>query len=153
MYRYYQRLIDGKPNFGWQRNTIHSLTQQTIRADIGYWLAYVALRLDGNSRLVSYSYYTKLASAGDCTFFRHCDMNLEPFLKDGRGANIIQGSVSLDDETVEGGCTEIVPGFHRRIADLWEDLIKRVSAGQVKYLRVQDSRFEWYCVSFILNSA
>ena len=23
MYRHHQRLIDGKPNFGWQRNMIH----------------------------------------------------------------------------------------------------------------------------------
>ena len=46
LYRYHQRLIGGKPNFGWQRNMVHYLTQQTIRADIDYWLAYVALRPD-----------------------------------------------------------------------------------------------------------
>lgn len=56
MYRYHQRLIDGKPNFGWQRSMIHSLTQQVIRADIGYWMSYVALRPDGNPWLVSYPY-------------------------------------------------------------------------------------------------
>lgn len=85
MYRYHQRLIDGKPNFGWQRNMIHSITQQAIRVDLGYWLAYVALRPDGNPRLVSYPYYTKLASGGDRTFFRHCDMNIDRFLSEGRG--------------------------------------------------------------------
>ena len=51
MYRYHQRLIDGKPSFGWQRNMIHSLTQQITRGDLGYWLAYVALRPDGNPPL------------------------------------------------------------------------------------------------------
>ena len=70
-----------------------------------------------NPRLVSYPYFTKLATAGDTTFFRHCDMTTESYLKDGRRANVIQGLVSLDNKTVEGGCTESIPGFHRRIAD------------------------------------
>lgn len=135
LYRYHQRLIDGKPNFGWQRNMIHSLTQQAIRANIGYWLACVALRPDGNPRLVSYPYYTKLASAGDRTFFRHCDMNIDNVLNDGCGAEIIQGLVSLDEETLEGGCTEITPGFHRRIAEWWEDVLKRPTASKLKYLK------------------
>ena len=55
LYRYHQRLIGGKPNFGWQRNMIYSLTQQAIR-DIAYWLAYVSLRPDRNRRLVSYPF-------------------------------------------------------------------------------------------------
>ena len=135
IYRYHQRLIDGKPHFGWQRIMIRSLTQQAIRADIGYWLSYVALRPDDNPQLVSYPYYTKLASAGDRTFFRHCDINIERFLTDGNGGEIIQGSVSLDVDTAEGGFTEIVPGFHRCIADWWEDVIKRAGAGQVKNLK------------------
>ena len=53
-------------------------------------MAYVSVRPDGNPRPVSYPYYTKLASAGDRTFFRHCDMNIEDFLEDERGGNIIQ---------------------------------------------------------------
>lgn len=47
-------------------------------------------------------------------FFRHIDMNIPKYLKYGHGANIIQGSVSLDDETVDG-CTEILPDFHGHI--------------------------------------
>ena len=77
MYRYHQRLIDGKPDYGWQRNMIHSLTQQIIRGDLEYWLVYVALRPDGNPCLVSYPYYKKLTRAGDQTYFRHCDMNID----------------------------------------------------------------------------
>ena len=100
----------------WQRNMIHPLTQQIIRADLGYWLSYVALRPDGNPRHVSYPYYTKWSNAGDHTFFQNCDMNVKQFLATGRGANITQGmsfrcvraggyakkilgSMSLDDET------------------------------------------------------
>lgn len=41
-----------------------------------------------------------------------------------RGANIIQGSVSLDDENAQG-CTEIVPGFHRYIGSWWEKVKTR----------------------------
>ena len=46
-------------------------------------------------------------------------MNVSQYLDNGHGADIIQGSVSLDDET-EGGCTEIVPGFHKCIRKWWE---------------------------------
>ena len=42
--------------------------------------------------------------------------------------------MSLDDETVEGGRAEIVPGFHRRIADWWDDVIERTGdkVGELK---------------------
>ncbi len=77
MYRYHQRLISGKPNFGWQRNIIHSLIQQIIRGDLGYWLSYVALWPDRNPCLVSYRYYRKLKSrlAHDAEI-EECDQDL-----------------------------------------------------------------------------
>ena len=53
-------------------------------------------------------------------------MDVEHFLATGRGANIIQVSISLADETVEGCCTEIVPGFYCRIIGWWESLILRI---------------------------
>lgn len=62
-------------------------------------------------------------------------MNIERFLSNGRGANIIQWSVSLDDETVEEGCTEIVPGLHRKIVDWGEDVLKRAHTEKVKHLK------------------
>ena len=40
-----------------QKNAIHSLTQQIIRGDLGYWLAYVALRPHVSSRTISYRQY------------------------------------------------------------------------------------------------
>lgn len=46
-------------------------------------LSCVMLRPESNPCFVSYPYYTKLASAGDGTFFRHCDMNIEIYLNDG----------------------------------------------------------------------
>ena len=41
----------------WQKNTIHSLTQQIIRGDLGYWLAYVALQPRISCRTISYRQY------------------------------------------------------------------------------------------------
>ena len=38
-------------------------------------------------------------------------MNVPQFLETGRGGDIIQRSVSLDDEIAAGGCTGIVPGL------------------------------------------
>ena len=61
-------------------------------------------------------------------------MNIERFLIDCRGQNIIQGSVSLDDGTVERGCAEIVPGFHRRIA-VWRDGVVKHAGTRLVSLR------------------
>ena len=115
MYLHHQREINGKPNRGWLRTMLYSLTQQIVRGDLLYWLLYVALRLDRNPRLISYPYYAKFATGGDSTTFRHIDIYIPQFLETGRGEDIIQGSVSLDDETVVGGCTEIVSGFHHHL--------------------------------------
>lgn len=40
------------------------------------------------------------------------------------GANIIQESVSLDDED-EDGCIELVLGFHKKIESWWNDVLNR----------------------------
>ena len=97
----------------------HSLTQQIIRQDPTYWLAYACLRPDRNYRLIFYSYYAKYVIPGDSTFFRHIDMNISRYIQDGHGSNIIQGSISLDDESNEG-YTEILSGFHKHIKEWWE---------------------------------
>ena len=130
MYKHHQRELNDRPNFGWLRPMLYSLSQQLVRQDLGYYLLYVALRPDRNPRLVSYPYYTKFAQKGDSTVFRHIDMNIEQFLESGRGANIIQGSVSLDDEGPDTGCTIIVPGMHRRLAEWWSDAKARLPPGQ-----------------------
>ena len=124
MYRYHQAEINGVSNKGWLRTMYHSLSQQIIRQDLGYWLTYVCLRPDRNHRLIAYPYYAKYAIQGDSTFFRHVDMNVPKYIQNGHGGNIIQGSVSLDDETAEG-CTEILPGFHHRIKEWWESVEER----------------------------
>lgn len=121
MYQHHQRNINGKPNKGWLRTMMYSLTQQIIRQDISYWALYTALRPDRNPRLVAYPYYAKYAQSGDSTAFRHVDLNIPEYLESGRGGNAIQGSVSLDEETIEGGCTELIPGFHRRLKEWWAD--------------------------------
>ena len=129
MYAHHQREINGKPNRGWLRNMIHSITQQLIRQDLGYYTLYVALRPDRSPTLVSYPYYTKFAKSGDSTAFRHIDLNVPRYIQSGRGRNIIQGSVSLDNETVESGCTEIVPGFHKHLEDWWTRAHERLPEG------------------------
>lgn len=54
---------------------VYSLTQQLVRQELGYYLLYVALRLDHNPRLVSYLYYTKYAKPNGFTIFRHININ------------------------------------------------------------------------------
>ena len=51
------------------------------------------------------------------------DMNVGKHLRDTDygGKNIIQGSLSLDDE-IGDGCTVLFPGFHKHI-EMWWDLV------------------------------
>lgn len=146
MYEHHQREINGKPNRGWLRTMLYSVVQQLVRQDLQYYLLYVAMRPDHNQRLVSYPYYTKFARPGDSTIFQHVDMNIPEFLETGRGGNIVQGSVSLDDETAETGCTVIVPGMHRRLGEWWSDVVQRSDQGQLKGVsgRVHNVKPLWH---------
>ena len=118
MYRHHLREQNGKANLGWCRNMWHSLVQQAIRQDPAVYALHVAAREDGVWRLVSYPYYTRFADSGDSTGFRHIDINIPELISNGRGRNVVQSAVSLDDES-EGGCTLVVPGFHKHIASWW----------------------------------
>jgi hypothetical protein len=112
MYRYHARNINGAENLGWLRNMYHGLLQQFFRSSLRYYVLYVYLRPDRAYRLISYPYYTKYASKGDKTFFRHIDMNIDEAIQTGRGLNMIQGSVSLTSEDTRN-CTQVVPGLHK----------------------------------------
>ncbi|KAI9766266.1 MAG: hypothetical protein M1840_006680 [Geoglossum simile] len=84
----------------------------------------VAAWPDRNWRIISYPYYTKDTTIGKSTGFVHLDINVEKFVDSGYGGNIIQGSVSLDDED-ENGCTILVPRFHTQIRTWWERVRQR----------------------------
>jgi hypothetical protein len=116
MYLAHLRMINQKPNYGWLRNMYYSLSQQVMRQDPLYFTIYCALRPDQNTNLVSYPYYAKYATKGDSTFFRHIDINIADLAENGRGANMIQGTVSLDNE-MDDDCTVILPGMHRHIGE------------------------------------
>jgi hypothetical protein len=121
MYHAHLRFINKKPNYGWLRNMYHSLGQQVMRQDPKYFAIYCALRPDRNTNLVSYPYYAKYAHKGDNTFFRHIDVNKKQLASSGRGANMIQGTVSLDNEN-QDDCTEILPGMHKHIKE-WDEIL------------------------------
>jgi len=48
------------------------------------------------------------------TLFRHIDMNVLIYLESDHGANITQGSVSLDNEASDGGM--FAADLHRSVA-------------------------------------
>jgi hypothetical protein len=140
MYHAHLRLINQKPNYGWLRNMYHSLGQQAMRQDPRYFAIYCALRPDQNTNLVSYPYYAKYAREGDNTFFRHIDVNIKELATAGRGANMIQGSASLDDER-DDDCTMILPGMHRHVK-AWDAALaaRGYSTGALVH-RIQDAMF------------
>lgn len=124
-YWHFRKEYGNSGSLGWLRNMYHSGIQQLMRQDPEYYRSYVALRPDHQWRLVSYPYYAKFSKRGDSTFFRHIDINVEQYLKDGRGGNMIQGSVSLDHET-EDMCTEVLARMHTH--DSMKDWHQRVAA-------------------------
>jgi hypothetical protein len=124
MYRHHLREINGKPNYGWLRNSFYSIGQQLMRQDPVYYALYAALRPDQQWRLVSYPYYAKYAVEGDQTYFRHIDLNIPDLLSNSRGAYMIQGSVSIDDESSQN-CTVILPGMQHKLQEWWDICIAR----------------------------
>ena len=137
MYRHHQRDIMGRTSYGWLRTMVHSLAQQAMRQDPQYYRMYVALRPDRAWRLVSYPYYTKYAVPGDSTYFRHVDQNIGQLLATGRGSDMIQGSLSLDDEVV-GNCTTFLPGMHRRLREWWSRVTARGLAADDFVIKISD---------------
>ncbi|KAJ6284241.1 hypothetical protein J3E71DRAFT_171917 [Bipolaris maydis] len=111
MYKYHQRRVHGRENLGWVRFMCHSLIQQAIRVDLGYWMIYAMLR--GEHTLLSYPYYTMYAQIGADTAFRHID---QAVINGGADAKLMHGSISLDNED-ENNCTEILMGFHRHVPE------------------------------------
>ena len=65
------------------------------------------------------AYYAKYAHEGDNAFFRHIDLNIGDLASSDRSANMIQGTVSLDDGKPDD-CTTILPGMHQHIKELDE---------------------------------
>ena len=121
MYRYHMRLLNGRNNMGWLRNCLYSLGQQLMRQDPMYWIVYCCLRHDKKTEVVSYPYYCKFQQEGDRTAFRHIDFSLKAAYESGRGLNMIQGSLSLDDEAAPN-CTVLVPEMHKHLHE-WYDRI------------------------------
>ncbi|KAI9765616.1 MAG: hypothetical protein M1840_007305 [Geoglossum simile] len=128
MYKYHLRTeLDGQDNRGWMRHMFYSLPQQVIRQDPGYWAMTAAARPDTNYWLISYPYYVKDTSEGENTGFAHFDINVDEFVKSGRGLNMVQGSVSVDDE-MEDNCTLLVLGFQHVIHEWWGRVTARGKA-------------------------
>jgi hypothetical protein len=101
------------------------LVQQLVRQDPVWYALTVAARPDKHWRLISYPYITKdTGDGGEATGFLHMDLDLEAFLKDGRGGSRLTSSLSLDDEDGEG-CTVVVKGFHRHLAQWAQALQQR----------------------------
>ncbi|KAF8472149.1 hypothetical protein BDZ91DRAFT_717333 [Kalaharituber pfeilii] len=118
MYTHHRRRVNGSPNYGWLRNSYHSLIQQIARLDPVYYALVVAARPDGNYRQISFPYYMKAALPGDYTFFQHLDLNMRRYIECRQGMNRIQTSLTLNQESPTN-CTMVLPGFHRHIVEWW----------------------------------
>lgn len=90
MYLYYLHdKQDGQKRQGWMRYMFYSLIQQLVRQDPVYYALIAAVRLDKNTQLICYPYYVKYQVEGESTSFTHFNINVNKFVKIGRGKNII----------------------------------------------------------------
>ena len=127
MYDYHLRRTTNKPQLGWGRTQYFSVIQQVVRQCPAYYLSYVILRPDHCKRFISYPYYVKNQKPGDSTGFRHIDVNIPRLVNEGRGQNLIQGSVSFDDEKPDD-CTELLLGAHKFLKPWSDDVAARFKA-------------------------
>ena len=74
------------------------------------------------------SYYVKYQVEGESTGFAHLDINVDKCMRTSHGKNIIQGSLSLDNED-EQVCTSLVFGFHRHIHEWWAQVKQQGQGG------------------------
>jgi len=81
---------------------------------VEYFLVYIALRPDYCYRLILYLYYEKLArfSIYSKTAFRYIDIDINRLADDNRGGNIIQGSLSLINETANIATIILLKMYH-----------------------------------------
>ena len=118
LYLHHQCEWNEQSNKDWLWTMYFFLTQQIIHQNLQYWTLYICLQSDQKIRLVFYFYYAKYAQIDDATYFRHIDMNISKYIESDHEANIIQDSVSLDDENTHE-CTKLVSDFHNHIIDWW----------------------------------
>ena len=120
MYTQHLREIKGKKNLRQGRTQYYSITQQIIRQDPIYQIAYVVLQPNYVQRLLLNPYYIKYTTTRDLTAFRHLDQNALKMLQ-GLGTSIIQGSLALTPETLDN-YTILVPSMHKQFLEQVEDL-------------------------------
>ena len=126
-----------RPRLSQLRSIQHSLVQQLIRQDPGYYTYYVFLQPNHAQRLISFPYYTTYALPSENTFFIHIDTNVRDLIASGRGKDILQGSVSLNDED-ESNYTIILPGIHHHIITQQKDLVDRSPDDPTHNDRIRD---------------
>jgi hypothetical protein len=130
MYRHHLRVINEKKNYEWQRNMIHFIVQQIMRQNSLYYRQYCDLRFDEHWQLISYFYYIKYAKSRDRTAFRHINQNISFLLIIEREANMIQNSLSLNDENVNN-CIIILSEMHKHLTSWWERVtIKKLTRNE-----------------------
>jgi hypothetical protein len=66
-------------------------------------------------------YYTKYAYGGNKTSFRHIDINIRKLAEGNTGSNIIQGTLSFNNESKDN-YTELLIRIHKHIPEWWRDI-------------------------------
>ena len=130
IYHHHHRKMNNQGSLGWLRSAYFTQIQQIARQDPGYYALLAAT--SGNWWQISFPYYLKATLPGDGVGFQHVDLNLTKYIECGRGANRVQSSLTLTQETAEN-CTGVVPGFHKHIKEWWSRVLMQSSTSYIFY--------------------
>ena len=127
MFMHHRKMIGGRKNFCWLRSAYYTQIQQIACQDPVYYALLAATSEE--MWQISYPYYMKATLPGDGIAFQHIDLKVKRYIECGRGERRIQLSFSLNQET-DINCTLVIPGFHKRIRNWWNEAIVHESTAK-----------------------
>ncbi len=122
LYEHHTRTCDYADRDGVLVPMMYSLGQQLMRQDPMYYLAHCFLRPDHEWRLIAYPEPAQHIYPGAWTT-RRLDKQVPDLLAPDRGAAMLSGSLSLDDEG-PSNCTELLLGMHKSLRN-WYDMMEK----------------------------
>ena len=88
-----------------------------------------AARVDGNTTLISYSYYIKNTEKGEPILFRHIDVNVDRFLRGEHCTDFVQNLVTILHDKNNANYIWLIRGFHKNIKAWWQNIRDRGLGG------------------------
>ena len=107
--------IASRAKRGWNRVAIYAFFNQACRQSLRIYVLTAAVRVDGNTILISYPYYIKNTEKGEPILFRYIDVNIDRFLRGEYCIDLVQNLVIILYDKNNANYTWLVRNFHKNI--------------------------------------